>query len=181
MLGEPFARYPNWGACISDQKSRGKSDDSAKRICGYLKARLEFVMEAEKIMTDEQITRKILDLQNSLDKTYSVSKAEAPRQATQAEKEAQLRQEMEREVIRAEIEAWKDALKARIRQRVQIPAELFSRVSSEAELMTEAQIRSKADRLKTQFEKSPERDLEVEAELQAWNEVAKLRAGTLGK
>lgn len=34
----PFAGYEDWDACISDQTGKGHSEESAKRICGRLKA-----------------------------------------------------------------------------------------------------------------------------------------------
>jgi hypothetical protein len=37
----PFAGYSNFDACVADQTKRGKSDESARKICGALQARAE--------------------------------------------------------------------------------------------------------------------------------------------
>jgi HK97 family phage prohead protease len=37
----PFSGYENFAACVADQKSKGKSDESAKKICGALQAKTE--------------------------------------------------------------------------------------------------------------------------------------------
>ena len=34
----PFAGYENFDACVTDQTSRGKSQDVARRICGKLQS-----------------------------------------------------------------------------------------------------------------------------------------------
>lgn len=38
---KPFADYENFNACVSDQKSKGHDEESAKKICGSLQARTE--------------------------------------------------------------------------------------------------------------------------------------------
>jgi len=38
---KPFGKWESFDACVSDMKSRGYSEDSAKRICGKLKSELE--------------------------------------------------------------------------------------------------------------------------------------------
>jgi len=37
----PFAGYETFDACVADQKKKGKSDESAKKICGALQAKVE--------------------------------------------------------------------------------------------------------------------------------------------
>ena len=37
----PFGPWKNWAECISDMTSQGKSEDSARRICGSLQTKLE--------------------------------------------------------------------------------------------------------------------------------------------
>lgn len=37
----PFAGYPSFDACVTDQLDRGHSEDSARRICGALQAEAE--------------------------------------------------------------------------------------------------------------------------------------------
>jgi len=39
-IKKPFGAWENFDACVSDMKSKGYSDESAKRICGALQARL---------------------------------------------------------------------------------------------------------------------------------------------
>ena len=38
---KPFGKWKNFADCVSDMKSRGYSEDSAKRICGKLQSELE--------------------------------------------------------------------------------------------------------------------------------------------
>ena len=38
---KPFAGYKDFDACVADQLSKGKSQSSAEKICGYLKHRTE--------------------------------------------------------------------------------------------------------------------------------------------
>ncbi len=40
-LEKPFAGYKDFDACVKDQLSKGKSEESAKKICGALQARAE--------------------------------------------------------------------------------------------------------------------------------------------
>ena len=37
----PFANYKDFNACILDQKKKGHSDESAHKICGYIKSKSE--------------------------------------------------------------------------------------------------------------------------------------------
>jgi hypothetical protein len=37
----PFAGFKNFDACVKEQIKKGKSLNSAKKICGYLKAKSE--------------------------------------------------------------------------------------------------------------------------------------------
>jgi phage head maturation protease len=37
----PFANYKDFGSCVADQKSKGKNEESAKKICGSLQAKEE--------------------------------------------------------------------------------------------------------------------------------------------
>jgi len=37
----PFGKWENFDACVRDFVTQGKPEESAKRICGALKARLE--------------------------------------------------------------------------------------------------------------------------------------------
>lgn len=41
VVQKPFASYENWEACVADQKSKGHSEESAKKICGKIKAQTE--------------------------------------------------------------------------------------------------------------------------------------------
>ena len=41
----PFSGYANFAACVKDQKNKGKSEESARRICGALQARIERKMD----------------------------------------------------------------------------------------------------------------------------------------
>lgn len=40
-IQKPFLNWKNFEECINDMKSQGKSDESAKKICGYLQAKHE--------------------------------------------------------------------------------------------------------------------------------------------
>jgi esterase/lipase len=40
-IRKPFGKWDSFGDCVSDMKSKGYSEESAKRICGSLKAKLE--------------------------------------------------------------------------------------------------------------------------------------------
>ena len=37
----PFSGYKNFQACVTAQKKKGKSDESARKICGYLQKKAE--------------------------------------------------------------------------------------------------------------------------------------------
>jgi len=50
-IQKPFGKWKNFADCESDMKSRGYSDDSAKRVCGYLQNKLEKVVSEEVINT----------------------------------------------------------------------------------------------------------------------------------
>ena len=52
----PFAGYKNFQACITAQKKKGKSDESARKICGYLQKK------AEGSMTEKEFTQKMTSL-----------------------------------------------------------------------------------------------------------------------
>jgi len=47
----PFAGYPDFDACVADQKQKGKSDTAARKICGALQARVEKSAEDEEVLT----------------------------------------------------------------------------------------------------------------------------------
>jgi len=42
----PLGDYPNFAACVADQKKKGKSEKSAQKICGYLEQKLAKGAEA---------------------------------------------------------------------------------------------------------------------------------------
>ncbi len=53
----PFAKWPDFDACVNEQTGKGHSEDSAKRICGAIKARVENnskEFEAMKLSEDEK-------------------------------------------------------------------------------------------------------------------------------
>lgn len=45
----PFANYPDFGACVLDQKGKGHDEESAKRICGALQAKTEAINIRENV------------------------------------------------------------------------------------------------------------------------------------
>lgn len=52
-----MGKYPNFAACVAAQKKKGKSDESAHKICGEIKKRAEgkAVSEwAEKVLKKEK-------------------------------------------------------------------------------------------------------------------------------
>jgi len=57
---KPFAGYSNWDACIRDQLKKGKSKESAEKICGYLKKKYENKANFLKEVILEMERRKIL-------------------------------------------------------------------------------------------------------------------------
>jgi HK97 family phage prohead protease len=50
-IQKPFGKWSSFADCESDMRSRGYSEDSAKRICGYLQNKLEKVVSEEVINT----------------------------------------------------------------------------------------------------------------------------------
>ena len=34
-------KYKNWAACIKDQKAKGHSEESAKKICGFIEQQVK--------------------------------------------------------------------------------------------------------------------------------------------
>ncbi len=69
----PFAGYKNFAACLAAQKKKGKSDESAKKICGYLKNKTEgqdlSQDEIEKVHTESWFMEILGNLENSVDET----------------------------------------------------------------------------------------------------------------
>jgi len=69
----PFGPYKDFSACISDQKSKGKSNESADKICGSLQSKLggktlqaqidynDCVDQAQQYGHDEETAQKICD------------------------------------------------------------------------------------------------------------------------
>lgn len=49
----PFAGYANFEACVVAQKGKGHSDESAHKICGYLKAKTEKNMDTQELIAKE--------------------------------------------------------------------------------------------------------------------------------
>ena len=41
LIKKPFADYKDFSDCLADQKANGHDEDSAKKICGAIKARVE--------------------------------------------------------------------------------------------------------------------------------------------
>lgn len=52
----PIGPYADFAACVAAQKKRGKSDDSAHKICGYLeqKAKHKHMSTSEKEFEEAQ-------------------------------------------------------------------------------------------------------------------------------
>lgn len=55
----PFAGYQNFDECVKDQVDKGKSEESAKKICGML------MREYEKSLSDQFNAFKKLLLRNT--------------------------------------------------------------------------------------------------------------------
>jgi len=54
---KPFGKWKNFADCVRDMKSRGYSEDSAKRICGKLQAELEKQRRFGEPKTEEERAR----------------------------------------------------------------------------------------------------------------------------
>ena len=52
----PFAGYKDFSSCVAAQKKKGKSDESARKICGYLQKKAE-----GKNLSDEEINRLLTE------------------------------------------------------------------------------------------------------------------------
>jgi hypothetical protein len=52
----PFAGFKNFAACVAAQKKKGKSDESAKKICGALQKKAE-----GKHLTDDELMALCLE------------------------------------------------------------------------------------------------------------------------
>lgn len=69
----PFAGYKNFAACVAAQKKKGKSDKSAKKICGYLKNKTEgkdlSTEEIEQVHTEAWFTEILGNLENHVDES----------------------------------------------------------------------------------------------------------------
>jgi hypothetical protein len=62
---KPFGKWESFADCVSDMKSRGYSEDSAKRICGKLQA------ELEKEDEDDEFDRVIEEFGGEVEKQYN--------------------------------------------------------------------------------------------------------------
>ena len=51
----PFAGFENWEACILAQKDKGHDEDSANRICGFLKNEFENLSQTVELSEKEKI------------------------------------------------------------------------------------------------------------------------------
>lgn len=75
-IKKPFAGYSDFAECVSEQKSKGKSEESANKICGFLQARTEkgdmeqFIEKAERYdeVKKELFFSKVLELVKEIDK-----------------------------------------------------------------------------------------------------------------
>jgi len=47
----PLGKYPDWNSCIKDQIKKGKSKESANKICGFLEKK------SKGELTEEELTR----------------------------------------------------------------------------------------------------------------------------
>jgi len=69
---KPFGGYSNWDACIRDQLKKGKSKESAEKICGYLKKKYEnkpsenawqnnpLILGENEILDDQRLEKSIV-------------------------------------------------------------------------------------------------------------------------
>ena len=54
LVNEPFGPYKDFDDCIAQQKKQGKSDEAARRICGFLQKRLAKGENTENLKFDEK-------------------------------------------------------------------------------------------------------------------------------
>lgn len=57
----PFAGYENFAACVADQKRKGKSDESAHKICGALQAKVEKDSKMSEAVKKEKWSKAYMD------------------------------------------------------------------------------------------------------------------------
>ena len=50
----PFAKWPDFESCVLEQTKNGHPEDSAKRICGAIKSRVEKNSEQFELNEDEK-------------------------------------------------------------------------------------------------------------------------------
>lgn len=69
----PIGPYPDFAACVAAQKKRGKSDESAHKICGYLEQKAKH----KHMSTSEQELGEALTLMEQVytDETLIVDSA----------------------------------------------------------------------------------------------------------
>lgn len=44
----PFSGFKNFSSCLTAQRAKGKSQESAEKICGYLQAKAEGTYKGKK-------------------------------------------------------------------------------------------------------------------------------------
>lgn len=57
----PFAGYKDFNACVLDQKNKGKSDESAHKICGALQAKIEKGFNMSEEVKKEKWSKAYMD------------------------------------------------------------------------------------------------------------------------
>lgn len=58
-IQKPFAGFSDFASCVTAQKKRGHSDESADRICGYIKTQTEKMWKETRPVLDEKPTDEI--------------------------------------------------------------------------------------------------------------------------
>lgn len=102
----PFAGYDDFDACVSDQKSKGKSDESAKKICGYLKHKTE----------SEQLQKEVNKMESEIkkDKNPIQKNPDNPRNPKRKmDGQKNVPDDKEAKQLVKEIEAMEDELKGK--------------------------------------------------------------------
>lgn len=71
----PMAKWPDFDSCVSDMVDNGKSEDSAKRICGAIKAKVEGTKLSEDLTPMELSEVKINTSENNMVK-YTIDEVQ---------------------------------------------------------------------------------------------------------
>jgi hypothetical protein len=56
----PIGPYPDFAACVAAQKKRGKSDEAAHKICGYIEHQVKKAHEKKNMASTEGETARML-------------------------------------------------------------------------------------------------------------------------